>query len=215
MTAFELHASQVVPADLDRVWSFFSNPTNLDRDHAGLRWASGCARRDPEMAEGALIEYTVRAGSSVSHCRGEPRSATTIRAARFRDVQLRQRGPYRRWEHTHAFAEVAGGTRVTTSWSTSLPLGPAGSLAHRWVVRSELERIFGHRARAVRRHLRTGGSGCRATHRAGGRGHGVRWQRHSQGTPPAGPPCDRHLVAGGVRPALPPGRHRDPHRRRP
>ena len=30
-----------------------------------------------------------------------------------------------------------------------LPLGPAGALAHRWVVRSELERIFSHRARAI------------------------------------------------------------------
>ena len=145
MTAFELHASQVVPADLDRVWSFFSNPTNLDRITPS---SMGFTMRttDPEMAEGALIEYTVRP------LLGLPLSwRTEIRdydpPARFRDVQLR--GPYRRWEHTHAFSEVAGGTRVDDIVEYELPLGPAGALAHRWVVRSELERIFSHRARAI------------------------------------------------------------------
>ena len=211
MTAFELHASQVVHADLDRVWSFFSNPTNLGRitpSSMGFRMRT----MDPEMAEGAVIEYTVRPlfGLPLSW-RTEIRDYD--RPAGFRDVQLR--GPYRGWEHTHAFAEVAGGTRVDDLVEYELPLGPVGSLAHRWVVRSELDRIFGHRARASRRHLRTSRAGCRTAHCAGGRGHGVRRRRHSQGPPPAGPPCDRHLVAGGVSPGLPPGRHRDPHRRRP
>ena len=101
---------------------------------------------DPEMAESAVIEYTVRP------LFGLPLSwRTAIRdyapPARFRDVQLR--GPYRRWEHTHTFAEVAGGTRVDDLVEYELPLGPVGSLAHRWVVRSELERIFSHRARAI------------------------------------------------------------------
>ena len=45
---------QVVPADLDRVWSFFSNPTNLDRITPS---SMGFSMRttDPEMAEGALM----------------------------------------------------------------------------------------------------------------------------------------------------------------
>ena len=145
MTAFTLDASQLVPADLDRVWSFFSNPANLGRiTPSSMGFAMRTAH--PRMAEDAVIEYTVRP------LFGIPLSwRTEIRdfapPTGFRDIQVR--GPYRRWEHTHTFTAMRGGTRVDDHIEYEVPFGPLGSLAHRWVVRSELERIFSHRARAI------------------------------------------------------------------
>ena len=65
----------------------------------------------------------------------------------FRDIQLR--GPYRRWEHRHTFVPTAAGTRIDDHVTYELPLGPLGRVAHRLVVRAELERIFTYRARAI------------------------------------------------------------------
>jgi uncharacterized protein YbjT (DUF2867 family)/ligand-binding SRPBCC domain-containing protein len=145
MTAFELHASQVVPANQDRVWEFFSDPTNLGRitpQSMGFTMRTA----EPRMTEGALIDYTVRPLFGLPlQWRTQIRDYQPGR--RFRDSQVR--GPYRRWEHTHAFAPVAGGTRVDDLVEYELPFGPLGRLAHRWVVRAELERIFSHRARVI------------------------------------------------------------------
>ena len=145
MTAFELHSSQTVPADLDRVWSFFSDPANLGRITPP---SMGFTMRTPpaRMGDGALIDYSVRPLFGLPlPWRSEIRDYAPPR--RFRDVQVR--GPYRRWEHTHDFAPAADGTRIDDLVEYELPLGPLGRFAHRWVVRAELERIFSHRARAI------------------------------------------------------------------
>jgi ligand-binding SRPBCC domain-containing protein len=60
------------------------------------------------------------------------------------DVQLR--GPYRSWHHTHRFEPVDGGTLVRDAVRYVLPFGPMGRLAHAWIVKSDLEAIFDHRA---------------------------------------------------------------------
>jgi NADH dehydrogenase len=139
------HDDQTVPADLDRVWSFFSDPANLARiTPPSMDFTMRTAA--PRMAEGALIDYTVRPLFGVPlPWRTEIRDYAP--PAGFRDIQVR--GPYRRWEHTHTFAPVAGGTRIADRVAFELPFGPLGRLAHRWVVRAELERVFNHRARAI------------------------------------------------------------------
>jgi len=168
MTAFTLDASQIVPADADRVWPFFSAPANLGRiTPSSMGFAMRTA--NPRMAEGAVIEYTVRP------LFGIPLSwRTEIRdfapPTGFRDIQIR--GPYRRWEHTHTFTPVPGGTRVDDHVEYEVPFGPLGSLAHRWIVHSELERIFSHRARAIADAFEPGGhsSNPRTVLVAGGTG---------------------------------------------
>ena len=67
------------------------------------------------------------------------------------DVQLR--GPYRLWHHTHTFEARDGGTLVRDRVRYALPLGPLGELAHRVLVRRDLERIFDFRQERVARRL--------------------------------------------------------------
>lgn len=142
---FELHASQIVPADAERVWAFFSDPANLGRITPP---SMGFTMRttSPAMADGALIDYTIRPLFGIPlPWRTEIRDYAPPKG--FRDVQLR--GPYRRWEHMHTFEPVGAGTRLDDRVEYELPLGPLGRIAHSWVVRAELERIFSHRARAI------------------------------------------------------------------
>ncbi len=63
------------------------------------------------------------------------------------------KGPFRLWEHTHAFEERPDGTRIRDTVLFRMPYGPLGEIAHRVLVARDLERIFDYRRDAVARLL--------------------------------------------------------------
>ena len=146
MSTHRLSASQFVARALDEVFDFFSRPENLGRitpASMGFEFLTD----DRAMREGLEIRYRIRP------LLGIPMTWTTRITGfdppnRFTDVQLS--GPYRRWEHTHTFEGAPGGTIVRDEIAYEVPFGPLGDLANRLVVRSELERIFRHRAETIR-----------------------------------------------------------------
>lgn len=75
-----------------------------------------------------------------------------VAGRRFRDVQ--ERGPFRRWEHTHEFLDDAsagpGHSILVDSVEYELPLGALGELAAGWAVRRKLAALFAHRHRVTR-----------------------------------------------------------------
>ena len=146
MSAHRLAASQFVPRPIEEVFAFFSRPENLGRiTPASMGFEFLTADRD--MRDGLVIRYRIRP------LLGIPMTWTTRITGyepptRFTDVQLR--GPYRRWEHTHTFEAVPGGTLVRDEIEYEVPFGPLGDLANSLVVRAELEGIFRHRAQTIR-----------------------------------------------------------------
>ncbi len=142
---YTIRASQLVPAGIDRVWAFFSRPENLGRITPS---SMGFALHHPviDMADGTLIDYTIRPLLGIP-ARWQTRIESWNPPHGFRDVQLK--GPYRRWVHTHTLTAVEGGTRVDEVVEYQLPFGPLGRLVHGWLVRPELDRIFGYRRRAI------------------------------------------------------------------
>ncbi len=145
MSTHILRASQTIDRPIEDVFRFFAEPRNLARitpPSMGFEFLSD----DFEMRDGLQIDYRLRPllGVPVNWRTG---ITSFDPPHRFTDVQLK--GPYRRWEHTHIFEAVDGGTRVSDTVEYQLPLGPLGDLAHRLVVRGELERIFRHRERTI------------------------------------------------------------------
>jgi NADH dehydrogenase len=145
MTVHTLTASQVVPIDIDRAWSFFSRPENLGRI-TPRSMAFQMRTEHPAMTEGALIDYTVRPILGIP-MPWRTRIEGIQPPTRFRDVQLR--GPYKRWEHSHTLTPTNGGTRIDDRIEYEVPFGPLGELVHRLVLRPALERVFRHRAAAI------------------------------------------------------------------
>jgi ligand-binding SRPBCC domain-containing protein len=98
------------------------------------------------MRVGALITYRL-------HLHGVPISwLTSIQdwdpPHRFIDQQVR--GPFALWHHTHElFPSGADGTRMRDTVRYAIGYGPLGELAHRALVRRDLETIFDFRARKV------------------------------------------------------------------
>ena len=146
MSAHRLTASQLVARPVDEVFAFFARPENLGRiTPASMRFE--LLTDDREMREGLEIRYRIRP------LLGIPMTWTTRITGfepphRFTDIQLS--GPYRRWQHTHTFEAVDGGTLVRDEIEYAVPFGPLADLANALVVRTELERIFRHRAETIR-----------------------------------------------------------------
>ncbi|MBA2382500.1 MAG: NAD(P)H-binding protein [Chloroflexi bacterium] len=146
MSTHRLSASQFIARPIEEVFDFFSRPENLGRitpASMGFEFLTD----DREMRDGLVIRYRIHP------LLGIPMTWTTRITGyepsfRFQDTQLS--GPYARWEHTHTFEAVPGGTLVHDDIVYAVPLGPLGDVANRLVVRTELERIFRHRAETIR-----------------------------------------------------------------
>ena len=140
-----------VEAPLERVFQFFSDPRNLGKITPPAMGFQIVSAPDRALREGDRIEYKIKV-------LGVPlRWVTLITSWRenesFSDFQ--EKGPYRRWLHTHTFRAVGGGTEMRDRVEYELPLGWAGELAAGWFIRLQLRGIFDYRAKAI--HAEFGG----------------------------------------------------------
>jgi ligand-binding SRPBCC domain-containing protein len=146
MTVHILEREQLLARPPQALFPFFGDALNLEAITPPWLGFRVVTPEPIEMGPGTSIEYRLR-------LHGVPvRWRTTIAVwdppRRFVDVQLS--GPYRMWHHTHDFSPTAdGGTLMRDTVRYALPFGPLGALAHRLVVRRDLERIFDFREQAV------------------------------------------------------------------
>jgi ligand-binding SRPBCC domain-containing protein len=146
MRIHTLRREQAIDAPRETVFAFFADPFNLEAITPPLLRFAVITPPPVAMRAGAFIQYRLR-------LHGVPMRWDTLiqewePPARFVDVQVR--GPYRLWHHTHELEALDGGrTLMRDTVRYALGLGPLGALAHRLVVRRDLEAIFDHRARRV------------------------------------------------------------------
>jgi ligand-binding SRPBCC domain-containing protein len=146
MAIHTLRREQTLDADVDTVFAFFADPLNLEAITPPLLSFAVVTPAPITMGIGTFIQYRLRV-------HGVPMRWDTLIQAwepprRFVDVQLR--GPYRLWHHTHELAPLDDGrTLMRDTVRYDLGFGALGALAHRVVVRRDLEAIFAYRAERV------------------------------------------------------------------
>lgn len=145
MTMHTLTSSQTIPAEPDRVWSFFSDPRNLGRI-TPRSMDFEIHTPEPTAQNGSTIDYTVRPLLGVP-VRWTTLIDAVVSGTSFRDVQLK--GPYKSWVHEHRFTAVDGGVRMDDRVDYEMPFGPIGALGHRLAVRNQLEYVFDYRSKAI------------------------------------------------------------------
>lgn len=134
---YQLMREQWLPKPIEEAFAFFSRPENLGE--ITPPWLGfHIVRTDPQLHAGSLIEYKLRV-------RGLPMRWTSEIAVweppyRFVDDQIY--GPYKLWHHEHTFASENGGTRIGDHVDYALPFGVLGQIAHRVMVRRDVENIF-------------------------------------------------------------------------
>ena len=145
MKVYTLEREQIIERPRREVFELFADAANLERITPRFLHFRITTPLPIIMAEGTLIDYRLSLF-------GVPFGWRT-RIDRFEPtrcfVDSSVRGPYRLWEHTHTFADVPGGTRMTDHVRYALPLGVLGVVAHGLVVRRTLARIFDFRARSI------------------------------------------------------------------
>src|SRR4051794_17977923 len=162
MRVFTLRRQQILPAAPEDVFPFFADARNLEAITPPLLKFEVVTPGDIPMRVGTLIQYRLKLrGLGIDWL-------TSIQdwspPHRFVDVQVR--GPYALWHHTHTFEPLDGGaaTRMTDTVRYAIGFGPLGELAHRALVRRDVEAIFDFRAERVPERLRAlrGGDGVEA-----------------------------------------------------
>ncbi len=144
---YRIKTVQLIHADLDTTWHFFSDPANLKNitpENLGFHIIS--LHHGDSMYPGQIIEY------KISPFAGIPfywmTEITHVEDKRF-FVDEQRFGPYSLWHHQHHFVPVEGGVEMTDIVHYKLPLGWLGDLAHALFVKRQLQFIFEFRRKKV------------------------------------------------------------------
>lgn len=144
---YQIRRKTLIPASLDKAWSFFSDPKNLaflTPPEMEFHISSGLPKG--QVYEGLRLEYTVRPLAGIP-VRWISEIRDLVDRKRFTDEQIK--GPYAYWVHRHEFNEVQGGVEMRDIVDYSLPFGAVGRLMHGILVRPKLERIFDYREKKI------------------------------------------------------------------
>lgn len=146
MHIYRLHACQILPIDIDRAWSFFSDPRNLQQiTPDDLNFAIHTSVPDLIHA-GLFIGYRLQVAPGVAVSWW-----TEIKHvnAPYRFVDEQRSGPYRLWYHEHRLTAVDCGVEVEDIVHYALPYGWLGRLIHALYIRRRLEQIFTFRRQTL------------------------------------------------------------------
>ncbi|WP_272151573.1 SRPBCC family protein [Tenacibaculum aiptasiae] len=140
---YTLTTEQVLDVSLEKAWSFFSAPQNLEKitpSHMGFQITS---KVDKKAYAGQIITYKVGILPGV-------KSSWVTEITQVKDEQFfidEQRfGPYKMWHHEHWFEELSEGkTLMKDKISYKIPFGLLGHIAQSVFIKRQLKNIFEHR----------------------------------------------------------------------
>lgn len=143
---YTLRYEQVVPASLEAVWRFFSNPKNLGRITPSWLDFKVLSALPEEMHEGLIIHYTVR--PFLGLVAPWTTEITHVRAPHY-FVDEQKAGPYALWHHQHTFTEVGGGVEMVDEVNLRVGYSFLDSVIAPRVVLPMVESIFEFRRLAI------------------------------------------------------------------
>jgi ligand-binding SRPBCC domain-containing protein len=143
----KIQSKQFIAADIEKVWSFFSNPENLNAiTPPELSFDILSDLKEQKMHAGLIIQYRIKPflnipfswTTEITHCEHQQ---FFVDEQRF--------GPYAFWHHQHHFKAVEGGVEMTDIVHYSVGWGPLGVLIDHLYVHNQLKHIFDYRFQQV------------------------------------------------------------------
>ncbi len=145
MTDRNLFSEIWIPQPIQSVFEFFSSASNLEILTPPWLQFEILTPHPIEMQRGTLLEYRLK-------LHGFPvRWQTEILdwEPPYKFIDRQNRGPYRKWIHTHTFEENEGGTLVKDHVAYETPGWVLESVINSLFVRPDLERVFEYRRRKL------------------------------------------------------------------
>lgn len=141
-----IHREQIIPASLEILWKYFSEPKNLNLITPPDMNFEIIAGGDAEMYAGQIIEYRVEFIRGV-------RSLWLTEIAHVRPneyfVDEQRVGPYRFWYHKHKFEAVGNGVKMIDHVTYAVPFVFLGDIVHAVWIRQRLKSIFDFRQQKI------------------------------------------------------------------
>ncbi len=139
--------TQKIPAGIDEVWDFFSDPHNLVKITPKEMFMRITNSDDVgSLYEGMTISYRLYPFFDFP-VRWTTEIIRVERPCVFEDEQ--KSGPYDVWRHKHLFREIPGGVEMTDSILYRLPFGALGEFFNDVLIRRRLEYIFDYRRKKI------------------------------------------------------------------
>ncbi|MBK8846281.1 MAG: SRPBCC family protein [Bacteroidetes bacterium] len=139
--------TQKVPASIDTVWEFISNPNNLKEitpDYMSFKVTSNTG--GAHMYAGMIITYIVKPLLGIPM-----KWMTEITHVHDKEyfVDEQRVGPYKMWHHQHKIEAIENGVLMTDIITYIPPFGIIGRIANSLFIKNQLEQIFKYRTIAV------------------------------------------------------------------
>lgn len=136
---------QWIPKPVEEVFSFFSDEKNLETITPPWLNFHVLGKSTPEITQKTEIDYRLKIHGVPVHWRS--RIVNWDKNRTFTDIQIK--GPYSRWEHTHRFIPMKGGTYIEDRIIYRTPGGAAlQPVIGQWVKR-DVEKIFSYRRKKI------------------------------------------------------------------
>lgn len=148
-------ATQIVKADLDVCWKFFSDPANLSLiTPPDMNFRIIFPQPLPAMYPGMIIRYHVSPLLGV-----KLEWITEITQVREREffIDIQLKGPFSIWHHQHFFRQIPEGTEMKDIVTYEVPFGRIGTLFAGTIVRKRIEGIFTFRHAVIEKYFNAAG----------------------------------------------------------
>lgn len=140
---YTLSTQQILDVPLDKAWSFFSSPENLQKitpKHMGFQITSPI---DKKVYVGQIITYKVGVLPGIKS--NWVTEITQVKEQEF-FIDEQRFGPCNMWHHEHWFEALSdGNTLMKDKISYKIPFGFLGHLAQSLFIRKQLTKIFEYR----------------------------------------------------------------------
>lgn len=137
--------AQWVPEPKHKVYPFFADEKNLELLTPEFLNFYVVAKSTPTVQEGTEIDYKLKIHGVPAKWRSKILDWKPDTS--FRDVQMI--GPYSKWDHTHGFEELAGGTLLSDRVVYRLPLASVGGRIASPLIKNDIDRIFSFRRKKI------------------------------------------------------------------
>lgn len=147
MGYFQIRDEQVVKTDIDNLWKFVSDPSNLKKLTPSKLGFKMMTSTHSEMTEGMIITYRIKPLLNI-----KAKWVTEISHVKkneyFIDKQVY--GPYKLWHHQHIFKVIdKHHVRMTDIVTYALPFGIIGNFINLIFIRKKLKTVFDYRKVAL------------------------------------------------------------------
>lgn len=146
MKLYTVYFTQCLPLSLDEAWAFFSTPKNLAEITPSWLRFEILSEVPDEIHSGLMITYRIRPIAGIPL-----RWVTEITEveAQHRFIDEQRSGPYRLWQHTHAFNAIPGGVKMQdlVLYAPKPPL--LSGIVNALFVQRQVQRIFRFRKRVL------------------------------------------------------------------